>query len=685
MKLRNEIITALLALAVAAGASTAAASTLKVGDPAPKLQTGKWMQGEPVQEFSPGKAYLVEFWATWCGPCRVSIPHLNEIHKQYKDKGLVVIGQDCWEQDDNLVAPFIKTMGEKMTYRVALDDKNGSVKGKMAENWMEAAGQNGIPTAFLVDTTGHIAWIGHPMVLKEQLIEEVLAGKFDLQKAAAQYAQEQNTDDQLNKASALARDGKLDEAEQPLNRLLAEANDAAAQTAKILGFRAEMRARAGRWKEAIADYSKLMELAPNDFTITGYYELAALLVQSGDLDGYRQHCARTLKRFGTANDYLVGETVVQACLFVPSSGVDLAELGGLAQMAVTKCPANDEAGLVNCQFAKGLADYRQGQFSSAAERMLQALAGYQKGRLDIGIVQSWMLLAMAQYQLHQTNQARSSFVNVMVIEETKLPKLGSGDLGGEWSDWIFAQAIVKEGRELIEGQTSDADLSARIDRARTALTLKEEADKLAIHGQWKEAAGDCAKAVEAQPDDDVLCYSLAALLVQSGDLEGYRRHCARVLARFGTTRDPVTAGRLAKECLILPGSGVDLEALGQLAETAVTEGSSNADFPYFQFDKGLAEYRQGRFAGAVEWEQEVAAGTLAFRNAQAWMVLAMAHWQLKQPDEAHAALAKGVELIDTKLPKLESGNIGPDWRNWIVAHALMKEAKELIEGPMTVK
>ena len=108
----------------------AAEPTLKVGEPAPKLQIGKWAQGEPVKELQKGKAYIVEFWATWCGPCRVSIPHLNEIHNRYKSKGLIVIGQDAWEKDESLVAPFIKKMGDKMTYRVALDDKEGSEKSK---------------------------------------------------------------------------------------------------------------------------------------------------------------------------------------------------------------------------------------------------------------------------------------------------------------------------------------------------------------------------------------------------------------------------------------------------------------------------------------------------------------------------------------------------------------------------
>jgi thiol-disulfide isomerase/thioredoxin len=171
-------------LAVTAGLSfnLGAAPTLKVGDPAPKLQTGKWVQGDPVKDFEKGKAYIVEFWATWCPPCRASIPHLNEVYKKFKDKGLIVIGQDCWERDESLVAPFVKKMGDKMTYRVALDDKTGNRNGRMAETWMEAAGRNGIPSAFLVNSKGVIAWIGHPMELKEEVIEGVLSGKTPVSK-----------------------------------------------------------------------------------------------------------------------------------------------------------------------------------------------------------------------------------------------------------------------------------------------------------------------------------------------------------------------------------------------------------------------------------------------------------------------------------------------------------------------
>ena len=180
--------------------SIKADATLKIGDSAPKLQVGNWVQGQPVKELEPGTTYIVEFWATWCGPCRASIPHLNELYGKVKDKGVVVIGQDVWENDESLVAPFVKQMGDKMTYRVALDDKKSQPKGAMALNWMKAAGRNGIPSAFVVNKQGKIAWIGHPMQLSEAVLTEVTADNYDLSKAAAEYEQKEKArrDAQVN-------------------------------------------------------------------------------------------------------------------------------------------------------------------------------------------------------------------------------------------------------------------------------------------------------------------------------------------------------------------------------------------------------------------------------------------------------------------------------------------------------
>jgi predicted negative regulator of RcsB-dependent stress response len=102
---------------------------------------------------------------------------------------------------------------------------------------------------------------------------------------------------------------------------------------------------------------------------------------------------------------------------------------------------------------------------------------------------------------------------------------------------------------------------------------------------------------------------------------------------------------------------------------------------FFQFAKGLVEYRQGHFASAVRWMQKVLAhaGDDFSRDVQACMVLAMAQYQSKQMDQAYATLGKGVKIVETNLPKIESGDLGDDWKDWIVAQALLKEAKALIK------
>jgi thiol-disulfide isomerase/thioredoxin len=171
---------------VLAVAVSAAQAKLKVGDPAPPIAVSKFVKGDPVEKFDPGKVYVMEFWATWCGPCIQAIPHVTELQKKYKDKGLVVIGTSVWEReaDQSKVEPFVEKMGDKMDYVVAMDDRSDGGKGKMADTWLAAAGQNGIPCSFIVDQKGKIAWIGHPMAM-DQVLEKVIAGNYDGKSQAA--------------------------------------------------------------------------------------------------------------------------------------------------------------------------------------------------------------------------------------------------------------------------------------------------------------------------------------------------------------------------------------------------------------------------------------------------------------------------------------------------------------------
>ena len=160
---------------------------LMVGEKAPKLQTGKWIQGEPVPCLESNYVYVVEFWATWCGPCVQSIPHLNQLWQEFKDKGVIVVAVDVWDMDDG-VAPFAKKMGADMTYRVALDDKSQDAEGFMSKNWWpKKVNHHGIPRALVINRDGVIVWIGHPMGLKEDILGKIVSGHYDLTKAATDY------------------------------------------------------------------------------------------------------------------------------------------------------------------------------------------------------------------------------------------------------------------------------------------------------------------------------------------------------------------------------------------------------------------------------------------------------------------------------------------------------------------
>lgn len=150
---------------------------LRIGDPAPPLSIAKWLKGEPLNELARGKISVVELWASWCDPCRLTMPHLSELQNQYPDVDFLSVA--IWEDDENDPQEFID-QAENVTHRVATDRPSNDPSrlvgddtlqniGQMACDWMQASGESGVPTAFLIDREGCIAWIGHPDELDEVL------------------------------------------------------------------------------------------------------------------------------------------------------------------------------------------------------------------------------------------------------------------------------------------------------------------------------------------------------------------------------------------------------------------------------------------------------------------------------------------------------------------------------------
>ncbi|HMN95618.1 MAG TPA: TlpA disulfide reductase family protein [Phycisphaerales bacterium] len=168
--------------------------TLKVGDRAPNLAVGEWIkgaryvtglpEGEVETEFHTrilrtgelpiGKVYLVEFWATWCGPCMPVIPRLTKLQKEHRDQGLAVIGVTSGDPKNSIeqVRQFVAAKGPEMEYAVLFDDGR-----KTWDSWMTAAGKRGIPNTFVIDRSGAIVHIGAPDEA-EEVVRQIMAGTF---------------------------------------------------------------------------------------------------------------------------------------------------------------------------------------------------------------------------------------------------------------------------------------------------------------------------------------------------------------------------------------------------------------------------------------------------------------------------------------------------------------------------
>jgi thiol-disulfide isomerase/thioredoxin len=175
---------------------------LSIGDAAPALDIEHFVKGEPFKGFEAGKITVVEFWATWCGPCKAAFPHISELQERYKDYGVTVVGIS----DEKLekVKPFIETpeWNEKMRYTVATDPDRS-----VYSSYMTAAGQNGIPTAFVVGKKGTVEWIGHPMNL-DGVLEDVVKDRWDATAAKKKFEEDRAAEQEMRRNSMKLREAQ---------------------------------------------------------------------------------------------------------------------------------------------------------------------------------------------------------------------------------------------------------------------------------------------------------------------------------------------------------------------------------------------------------------------------------------------------------------------------------------------
>jgi hypothetical protein len=281
----------------------------------------------------------------------------------------------------------------------------------------------------------------------------------------------------------------------------------------------------------------------------------------------------------------------------------------------------------------------------------------------------------------------AALVTVAGRESIDLAALDANDLSAALKSTPSSTAKPKAGPAK---KTEPSPLPAAKVSAAEIAEIGKRATAAGRRGDWQTAAKEYERLLAAKPVNKLteaehhFAYEYAPVLLQFDQKEAYANLCRQVIGRFGNTTNAMLAERTAKMCLLAPPSAETFAQADKLAARSVELGSKDQYLTYFEFTRALAYYRERRWAATLEWldksqqHNQIKADYIWYLVALNHLVRAMTHHQMNDGDKARQSLQAAEAIIEQKLPKLERGDLGVSWFDWLMCDLIRREAKGLI-------
>ena len=392
--------------------------------------SGKLLDGTDFDwESYRGKVVLVDFWATWCGPCLAEAPNVREQYDLYHDLGFDVVGISL-DSDKSALETYVQK--ENVPW-ANLFQAGAGWKHPMATKY----GVSAIPTVFLVDRDGKVVSLRARGPELGAQLKRMFDKKADWERAIAVYSEKiesEKTDARLfaQRASAYAATEQWDlarsdwlQATELQPGLCKEAFD--------------LYRSSDRWSEASEFGLKWVDQNPADSL--RWLMVAPVLVFAGDENALREHCKGVAKQFANTDNPRDARLTVKTCLLRPG----FIESKQLPVEPLIK--TTDQGGSAWDWSIRAMLAYRQGDAKSAVECVAKS---DQLRPVDFARAANLPVLAMAQHELG--NEAAAS----RALDEASqlLKKLEAIEANRGHNDLMIGQILLREANQTIKAETN---------------------------------------------------------------------------------------------------------------------------------------------------------------------------------------------------------------------------------------